>query len=66
MFSFKFIFEAAYKGNIGIVELFQFYERAKKENPDLYDEVQTLVKQKKEKEVWKIIQDFLNVKLVDK
>lgn len=66
MFSFKFIFEAAYKGNIGIVELFQFYERAKKENPDLYDKVQNLVKQKKEKEVWKIIQDFLNVKLVDK
>jgi hypothetical protein len=66
MFSFRFIFEAAYKGNIGIIELFQFYEKAEKENPELFKEVKALIKQNKEKEVWKKIQDYLNVKLVDK
>jgi hypothetical protein len=66
MFSFRFIFEAAYKGNIGIIELFQFYEKAEKENPELFKEVKSLIKQNKEKEVWKKIQDYLNVKLVDK
>lgn len=66
MFSFRVLFEASYKGNIGIIELNRFFSRAKKEDPELHDKVWDLINNKKDKEVWKIIQDYLQVKLVDK
>ena len=71
MISFKQLYlllnEASYQGNIGIMELSQFFARAEKENPELYHKVLKLIKKgNASKEVWKIIQDFLNVQLVDK
>jgi hypothetical protein len=58
--------EAAYKGNIGIMELFKFFSKAEKENPDLVKQVKELIKRKQDKEVWKIVQNYTGDKLVGK
>lgn len=66
---FQFLIqEASYKGNLGLIELYQFLERAKKENPELYKKVQALIARGNDssQEVWRIVQDFLGVKLVGK
>lgn len=65
---FQFLIrEASYKGNLGFIELYQFLERAKKENPELYKKVQALIARgNASQEVWRIVQDFLGVKLVGK
>lgn len=65
---FRFLVrEAAYAGNVGVIELYNFFERAKKENPELYRKVQALIARgDSSKEVWRIVQDFLKVKLVGK
>lgn len=58
--------EASYEGNIGIMELFKFFSKAEKENPDLVKKVKELIKQRQDKEVWKIVQDYTGDKLVGK
>jgi hypothetical protein len=58
--------EAAYKGNVGIMELFKFFSKAEKENPDLVKQVKELIKRKQDKEVWKIVQNYTGDKLVGK
>lgn len=55
--------EAAYTGNIGIMELVKFYQKA---TPDLVNKVKKLIAQKKNAEAWKIIQAQTGVKLVGK
>ena len=54
--------EAAYEGNIGIMELVKFYETAPK---DIVAHVNTLIDQNKHKEVWRIVQKYTNTKLKD-
>ena len=66
MFSFRNLFEAVYKGNIGIIELNQFFAKAKNSDPELYKKVKELIKQNDSKAVWKIVQDYLNVRLIGK
>lgn len=58
--------DAVYQGNIGFKELIDFYSKAREENPRLADEVRELIKQKQNKEAWKIIQTFLNTRLIGK
>lgn len=55
--------EAAYVGNIGIMELIKFYQKA---TPDLVAKVKKLIAQKKNKEAWEIIQAQTGVKLIGK
>jgi len=55
--------EAAYEGNVGIMELMSFFSKAKDNNPELVSKVKQLIKQKKDAEVWKIIQHYTNTKL---
>ena len=55
--------EAAYEGNIGIMELMKFFTKAGKEAPELVAKVKDLIKQKRDKEVWKIVQDYTGTKL---
>lgn len=55
--------EAVYAGNIGIMELIQFYQKA---TPDLITKVKKLISQKKSIEAWKIIQSQTGIKLVGK
>ena len=52
--------EASYAGNIGIMELIQFYNKA---TPDLITKVKALIAKKKNKEAWEIIQKTTGVKL---
>ena len=54
--------EAAYEGNIGIMELVKFYETAPK---DIVAHVNTLIDQNKHKEVWRIVQKYTNTKLAE-
>jgi pterin-4a-carbinolamine dehydratase len=55
--------EASYEGNIGIMELMKFFSTAPSE---LVAQVKQLIKQKKDKEVWKIVQQYTNTKLKGK
>jgi hypothetical protein len=55
--------EAAYEGNIGIMELMKFFQSAPKE---LVVQVKELISQKKDKEVWKIVQSYTGTKLKGK
>ena len=55
--------EAAYEGNIGIMELMQFFSKAKDTDPDLVATVKKLISQKKDREVWRIVQDYTGTKL---
>lgn len=57
------ILEAAYSGNIGMMELVQFFSKA---DPGLVEKVKALIAEKRNKEVWNIIQKFTNTKLVGK
>lgn len=70
VFSFSQLYsilqEASYEGNIGIIELNQFFAKTKKQNPELYKKVKKLIQDGDSKQVWKIIQDYLNVKLIGK
>jgi hypothetical protein len=52
--------EAVYPGNIGIMELIQFYQKAK---PNDIVTVKQLIKDKKSTEAWSIIQKILGIKL---
>jgi pterin-4a-carbinolamine dehydratase len=55
--------EASYEGNIGIMELMKFFSTAPSE---LVAQVKQLIKQKKDKEVWKIVQQYTGTKLKGK
>lgn len=56
----QFFKEASYAGNIGIMELVKFYQKATKEEKSKFD---SLVKNKKTKEAWQIVQDVTGIKL---
>ena len=52
--------EAAYVGNIGIMELIKFKQKANDKQKKEFDDH---VKNKKQKEAWKLVQDVTGVKL---
>ena len=52
--------EAAYSGNIGVMELFKFHQKASQKQKDV---LQSHIKNKKHKEAWKLVQDVTGVKL---
>ena len=52
--------EAAYVGNIGIMELIKFKQKATPEQKKKFDD---LLQRKKSKEVWNLVQDVTGVKL---
>jgi hypothetical protein len=52
--------EAAYVGNIGIMELIKFKQKATPEQKKKFDD---LLAKKKNKEVWSLVQDVTGVKL---
>jgi len=58
--------EASYEGNIGIMELFKFFSKAEKEDPKLVARVKEMIKQRRDKEVWRIIQDYTGTELTGK
>ena len=55
--------EASYEGNIGIMELMKFFQTAPIE---LVAQVKELISQKRDKEVWKIVQTYTGTKLKGK
>jgi hypothetical protein len=56
----KQLHEAAYAGNIGIMELIKFKSKATPEQKKKFDE---LLAKKKNKEVWALVQNVTGVKL---
>lgn len=59
--------EMNYEGNIGIMELVSFYERTRKNNDKfILNQVDDLIRRKQVKKAWKIIQDYLGLKLSGK
>lgn len=56
----EFATEAVYPGNIGAMEVAQFYMKA---TPEQKAQVKELIAKHKFKTAWKIIQSVLNVKL---
>jgi hypothetical protein len=60
----KEIEEASYDGNIGLMEVAQFYMKAKeKGDHSLIARVDRLIKENKIKKAWTIILDYVGVKL---
>jgi len=58
---------AAYKGNVGIMELVKFYQDAKKNgDEDLIVKVKKLIDDGEDQKVWQIVQDYTGTKLVGK
>lgn len=58
--------EAAYEGNLGLMELFAFFSKAEKTDPELVAKVKSLIKQGQDKQVWNIVQNYTGTKLVGK
>jgi hypothetical protein len=58
--------EASYEGNVGIMELFKFFSKAEKEDPKLVARVKEMIKQRRDREVWRIIQDYTGTQLTGK
>ena len=56
----EFVKEAVYPGNIGAMEVSQFFMKA---NPEQKAEVKKLIANKQFRDAWKIIQSVLGVKL---
>jgi len=54
------MYEASYSGNIGIMELIKFQKKATPEQKKKFD---SLVKGKKNKEAWDMVQNVTGVKL---
>ena len=52
--------EATYQGNIGVMELFKFHQKASQKQKDV---LQSHIKSKKHKEAWKLVQNVTGVKL---
>ena len=59
----KALGELSYQGNMGVQEIFQFFDKATKKEIDLYHR---LIKQNKIKASWQLIQMVLDVKLKGK
>ena len=57
---FDELMEAAYEGNIGIMELIKFKTKATPEQKKKFDDH---VKNKRHKDAWKMVQDVTGVKL---
>ena len=57
---FNELMEAAYEGNIGIMELIKFKSKATPEQKKKFDDH---VKNKRHKDAWKMVQDVTGVKL---
>lgn len=55
--------EAAYEGNVGIMELIKFFSMMK-DQPEIVKHVKELIADHQDKEVWKIIQKYTGTKLV--
>lgn len=60
MLKFSQFDEAAYVGNIGIMELVKFHKSA---TPDQKKQLQSHIDNKKHKEAWKLVQNVTGVKL---
>lgn len=58
--------EASYEGNLGLIELFKFFSKAEKEDPKLVARVKKMIKQRRDKEVWRIVQDYTGTQLTGK
>jgi hypothetical protein len=56
----EYLDEAAYAGNIGMMELVKFYSKASPKDKSM---LQSLIKHKKNSEAWKLVQDVTGVKL---
>lgn len=54
--------EAAYAGNIGMMEMFKFYQFADQNTKDL---MKKLISQGKNREAWELLQKVVDVKLKD-
>jgi len=54
--------EAAYEGNIGMMEMFKFYQIADQNTKDL---MKKLISQGKNKEAWELLQKVVGIKLKD-
>ena len=54
------VVEASYKGNIGMMEVFKFYEMA---TPEQKAQLKTLMKLKQTSAAWELIQSVTGVKL---
>ena len=54
--------EASYKGNIGMLEMFKFYQVATAAQKT---EMKSLINAKKYDEAWKLLQSVTNVRLHD-
>lgn len=52
--------EASYTGNIGMMELAKFYSKASSKDKSM---LQSLIRHKKNKEAWSLVQDVTGVKL---
>jgi len=59
----KDISEVAYDGNLGFHEMFQFYNKA---NDSQIDKLEDLIKRKKFKEAWRLVQQITGMKLKGK
>lgn len=57
------ISEAAYAGNLGFMEIAKFYQKA---TDDEKKKLQDLIKNKQEKQAWKMVQNKVGIKLVGK
>jgi hypothetical protein len=55
--------EAAYAGNLGFMEIAKFYQKA---TEDEKKKLQELIKNKQEKQAWKMVQNKVGIKLVGK
>ncbi len=58
--SFLQLTEASYSGNIGVMELTKFYQKA---TPQQIANLKALIGAKKTKEAWQLVQDVVGVKL---
>lgn len=64
MLESKQLDELNYEGNIGLMEVSQFYVKAKKNNDhSLIKKVEDLISSKNNAKAWKIILDYLGVSL---
>ena len=56
----EIIDEAVYRGNVGAMEMFQFYQKA---TPTQKRHMKALLDNNKNKEVWEYMQDVVGVEL---
>ena len=59
----RYVGEAAYAGNLGMMELFKFFNDAQHNQPELVNTVKQLIADGEAKRVWKIVQSYTNTQL---